>query len=457
MKKLFLFSLILFSIFFSLAFVNANSVCGSVRNADNFSASWMNVLIYYPEKPSDTINCKINPENKFCCDLEEIKTVNWEKGKKVYAEVFENDLGYVGGPVSLITSEEGYDLFQEMQIQKAINFNSPLRSILINDSSLLINLSLADNYSNLNYSLNSSEGYVKGVLCNNCNNLDTYLELAKGKNTLKLTTYGQREISQEIEIYSLDYFNIDDLFQCEDCIETKQKIMIPSNVPVNLTIYFNSSHEISGNILTYFPLDWIIEDFSFVEDYSTTHKRVSKEIFGSSGEIKYSFSTPKTLVNRKDFFKYEFADFSTMKQVTVFRFLKFFPIHALKNFSDSFYFQDLLKQKVSPLEPFVLKPEVFPLETIVIYPKIKNNVAFASLNKYNVNKKDHSFNFNILTNLPESEIDKILFRFKLPKDTVLEFYDSSTSIYLQKYAEDENYDYFEAEHSKKGDFRVVLS
>jgi len=457
MKRSSLFLLILILFLFNLTPLGANTVCGFVNNSENFSASWTNVLIYYAEKPNNALNCKINPENKFCCALEDIKAVNWQKGKLVYAEVYEKDLGYVEGPVSLITSEEGYQVFPEMQIKKAITINSPIKKILINESKFFFNVSLADNYNNLKYSINSSENFYQGIICENCKNHEFYLNLSKGKNIINLTAYDKREISEKIEVYYLDYFNIQDSFECSKCITKYNKILVPSNSLVNLKISFNSSHPVSGDLLTYFPLDWRIQNYSSIEDSSETHYLIREPISGDFGEITYSFNTPKVILNRNYFFKYEFFDFSITREITTYRFFRFLPFHSSKKFSNIIYLQKYLKQKISPTEPLVLTTKETPLELVAIYPKMKLNGIFAYIDMdvpKKINKKGYSF--EIITNLPSYKLENILFRFKSPKDKTLEFYDSSKKIPLEIYNEDENYYYFEANYPKKGDFKIIL-
>jgi hypothetical protein len=457
MRESFLFFAVFFLLILNLSFVSSNFVCGFVNNSQDFSSSWGNVRVYYQENPQDFTECKINPENKFCCALEEIKSVTFGVGKIIFAEVFDKETGYVAGPVNLSSTEEGYDIFPLMNMKKAIIINSPEKRIFINESSILMNISLAEGYPNLKYSLNSSENSSQGIICENCHNPEFFLKLFKGKNTLRLTAYGQREISEEIEIYSLDYFDIKDSFQCPRCINNGEKVLVPSNTTINLRISFNSSHEISGDLLTYFPIDWIIDNFSAVEDYSETHKLISSPISGSSGEIVYSFKTPKTLLNRKDSFKYEFADLSIPKEVLVYRFFRYLPFHSSKKFSNIIYFKNSLNQIISPTEPLVLVSENSPLDMVAIYPKAKMQGVFAYLNQDKQKAfKKNEYSFSIFTNLQSSKIDTILFRFKCPKDKILGFYDSSIAIPLQKYNEDKDYLYFEAYYSSKGNFKIKV-
>src|SRR3989338_9040803 len=113
-------------------FVSANFVCGKVKDVGEVSASWFDVSVYYPEFPNKKTSCKISPEEgKYCCDPEAIKGVTWKIGKSVNAEIFDFEKGYVAGLVSLIISGEGFDVFPEMQLDKAITVYSPNSSLIL--------------------------------------------------------------------------------------------------------------------------------------------------------------------------------------------------------------------------------------------------------------------------------------------------------------------------------------
>ena len=163
MNNLYSSLVILLLFLFSLSFVSSSFVCGYVNNSQESSSSWSKVIIYPEEQPLSILECKVNPENKFCCDIEDIKGFTPSVGKKVFAEVFDEETGFVAGPVSLLLTEEGYDIFPQMNIQSAIVINSPEENIFINQSSVKINISLSGSYNNLKYTLNSSQGFLKNT------------------------------------------------------------------------------------------------------------------------------------------------------------------------------------------------------------------------------------------------------------------------------------------------------
>ena len=71
---------------FNLNLVNSSFVCGYVGDSEEISADWANVKVYYAENVSDFTNCQISPENKFCCDLENISSVEFSAEKRVFAK-----------------------------------------------------------------------------------------------------------------------------------------------------------------------------------------------------------------------------------------------------------------------------------------------------------------------------------------------------------------------------------
>ncbi|MCX6750026.1 MAG: hypothetical protein NTZ83_01060, partial [Candidatus Pacearchaeota archaeon] len=271
MNRISSFFAVFFILLFSLSFVSPNFVCGFVNNSQEFSSSWVNVIVYFEENKSDFTECKINPENKFCCDLDNISSVNFSMGKKVFAEVFDEKSGFVAGPVSLYLTDSGYDVFPEMKLEKAMITFLPDENLFINRSSILINLSLAERYNNLRYTLNSSEGYLEQEVCKDCNDFEFLVPLFKGENELVLISNGSREISEKIIFYNLDYFNFNVNLSCDKCKLKKKFFYVPSEEEIRIHSYFNSSHNISGDFLFYFPSQWILLDSLKSEDFSITH------------------------------------------------------------------------------------------------------------------------------------------------------------------------------------------
>ena len=189
--------------------VSANFVCGEVESNENYLPIWMNVIVYYESNPEEVTNCKINSEQKFCCDLWDIKSVSFAKDKKVFAEVFDLESGFVSNPVSLITTSEGFSVFPTLKIEKAIKI-SDFKKIIINEDSVFLNISLNERYNNLKYSVNSSEGFFERDLCSDCLKYEFYADVSRGKNEITLIAYNfDGEVEENFEVYSLDYLNLE--------------------------------------------------------------------------------------------------------------------------------------------------------------------------------------------------------------------------------------------------------
>lgn len=439
-----------------ISLVSANFACGYVNDAEDFSGVWQDVLVYYDENPSYKTSCKISSENKFCCDLEKVQEINWETGKLVFAEIYSPQENYIAGPVSGLTTEDSYFVLPEMTLTKVINFNQPIKKILINESEVLINLSLIESYNNLKYSVNNnSEIFV----CENCSSQEFLVPIEKGPNKIKLIAYNQenKTISLIENVYYLDYFIIQDSFNCENCLMKGNKFYIPSNSEVNLNLEYFSSHNVFSVVNILVPIDWNVPEEYFPEDYSQSHKLIKWNL--SENPKIFSLTSSETTFKRKDYFIYEIGSFFKQSKVTVFSLTRFFPFSSNKKPSESFYFKNSIKNKCSQTEPLILEFEEKPFDLIAIYPKKPLSNANAKL----ITKKSRFFrknqiSFNLITNIPSKDINTILFRFKSPKKENIEFYDSYNNIInLEVYDEDENYYYYEAYFNEKGNFKLKLS
>jgi hypothetical protein len=79
-------------------------------------------------------------------------------------------------------------------------------------------------------------------------------------------------------IYNLDYLDIGVNIFCDKCKIKKNFLYIPSNEEVIINPYFNSSHNLSGEFLFYFPREWTIINSSDLSDFSLTHKGFIKQL-----------------------------------------------------------------------------------------------------------------------------------------------------------------------------------
>lgn len=99
----------------------AHFVCGPVNAAiDCADPGWRDVQIYYSGDEGNVEECQVSPENNiFCCDAESIPGHTWQIGDEIFARVVDQGDGYTAGPVSVVTTEEGFDVMPSMQLMKA--------------------------------------------------------------------------------------------------------------------------------------------------------------------------------------------------------------------------------------------------------------------------------------------------------------------------------------------------
>ncbi len=456
MEKIRYYLITFFVLIFSLSFVSSNFVCGFVNNSQEFSSSWANVIIYPEENFSKIVHCSVSPENKFCCDLDEIPSFNYSVGKKIFAEVFDKEAGFVAGPVSLYLTGEGYDLFPQMNIQKAIILNSPEERIFVNKSFIILNISLEEHYNNLNYTLNHSYGFLEDQVCKDCTKVEFPVNLFKGRNEIILTSYGDRNISEKIIVYNLDYFNFSLNLSCDKCKSKPNYFFVPSQKNITFSSHFESSHNISGNFLFYFPSDWIFFNSSGLEDFSTTHKILSENIDNQKEfTIDYILQSPKAFIKKEYVFYQKFENYELISKARVFKFI-FIPFHNKRPFINS-HFNSPFIQKCSPKQPILLESAERYVKTAAIFPNKQilssySNLEFEKI-KSGKNKGDY---FTILTTIPERDIDKIFLVFKVEKGKSIEVFGNKDKVYLELYNEDSNHIYYSAYVYEKGPFKVNI-
>ena len=438
----------------SLSFVSSNFACGFVNNSKEFSSSWSNVLIYKAENTSNFIPCKINPENKFCCDLEDIRGAKFKVGEQISAELFDEKSGFVAGPVSLLLTGEGYDIFPQLNLQEAIIINFPNESIFINKSSLSFNLSLADGYNNLNYSINSSDGFFNHQVCNSCTNPVFPVNLGKGKNEITFTAYGIRSMSEKITLYNLDYLNFKmDVF-CDKCKAKGDLFYVPSGKNATFSSSFNASHNISGYFLFYFPSDWILFNSSDVEDFSLTHNVLASNITNKKEYlVNYTLQSPNTFIKRDYIFYQMIENEGHFTNVSVSKY-KIIPLHKSKSFERG-YFNEALAQKGSPDEPIIVNSKQNYLDIVAIFPNKEILKSYSNIH-FDAGKRGRNkeYSFTIITSIPKKNIDKIFLVFMVEKGKSIEVYSGKNKLQLEFYEEDPIYTYYSAFVHEKGPFTV---
>jgi hypothetical protein len=454
MNRLYISFVIFFLLLFSLSFVSSKFVCGYVNNSMESSSDWAKVIVYPDLKPLSFIECKVNPEHKFCCDLwDNVSSV----GNKITAEVFDGKAGFVAGPVSLLLTEEGYDIFPLMNIQNAITINSPNESIFINQSLVSVNISLSESYNNLNYIINSSQGFSEVHLCTNCNTSVFFLPINKGKNDINLIAYNNnRKISKNLTFYNLDYLNFNINAYCDKCKLKGNILYVPSGKDIQFYSFFNASHNISGDFLFYFPLDWNLSNSSNEEDFSLTHKILSEDIKNKKDfSFNYTLQSPSTLLKEEYSFFQEIGNQKLETKVMVFR-SRLIPFHKSKPFQYS-YLSNILIQRGSPDEPIVLNSKQDYLKLVAIFPKEEILKSYSTLSFDETRRgSNKEYFFTILTSISKNDIDKIMLIFKTEKGKSIEVYSGKYKIYTEFYEEDSNYTYYSAFVNEKGPFSVKI-
>ena len=457
MNKLFLFFLGISIFFFNLSFINANFACGFVSDSQEYSSAWETVLIYPENNNSNFITCKVNSENKFCCDLEEIKGKKLSVGDIIVAEISDNTTGLVAGPVILTITGEGYDLFPNMTLRKAITINSPFEKIFINKSSIFINVSLTENYTSLKYIINSSGNVFEEQVCVDCNNTEFLIPLLdKGKNEITLIAFGDngKEIHEKIMLYNLDYFNFGINFSCDKCYLKNKVFYVPSNRSINVTSYLNASHNLSGEFLLYFPSEWSSFDFLNAQDFSSTHE-ILKENISEEKEysVQYTFKTPEIFIKKEYSFYQKFENQEKISKVIVFK-SKLIPFHIPKRFERN-HFYYLPMQKCSINEPVILNSDEEYLNLVAIFPRRSIEQSYSNLN-FDVQKRffKKQDSFTIFTSIQKKDIDYIFLSFKVEEGKSINVYSNKNKINLELYKKESNYEYYSARVSEKGPFVV---
>ena len=99
---------------------NIHWVCGQVNDAiDCEDCAWHIVRVYYQGDEETYSSCPVQfSDSKYCCDCGAIPNHTWQIGDTIFARVIDSGDGYNAGPVSVVTTGEGVDIFPEMTLDK---------------------------------------------------------------------------------------------------------------------------------------------------------------------------------------------------------------------------------------------------------------------------------------------------------------------------------------------------
>ncbi len=455
--SLILLPLIIFLL--NLNLVSSSFVCGIVNDSLTSSSDWVNVKVYFEENISDFTECQVNPEKKFCCDIENISSVNVEVGKKAYAEVYDTKRKLTAGPIFIYLTDEGYNIFPTMNLEELPSFNISNNEITVNDSFIYLSFSSSKNANNFSYKIDLPDKEIKERLNDNNNNIpNVSIPLSKGENELFLISENiDREEFERFLIYNLDYFDLGVNIFCNKCKIKNNFLYAPSNKEIIMNLYFNSSHNISGEFLTYLPQDWTVMDHSDLSEVSLTHKAIAHKVNNESYfSVNYTVKLPQRLI-KQDYFIYQKVN-NYNKQTKLRSFsIGFLPFHKFNRLEESFP-KETLEQSTSPKNPLILKNQgKGTLETVAIFPNSEISSSYSYID-YQVKKKKlaNIEEFNILTTLPDKKIEKIFLIFKIKKENFIEVYYKNSLLELDIYDEDDSYNYYSVYIPGKGHFSTKI-
>ena len=445
----------------SLNFSSANFACGKVINEENYSVSWLSVMVNFADQPNKTTRCQISPENyKYCCDTDDIKGVSWAKGKIITAEIFNNQSNYFASSESTLISGEGFDVFPDLLLRKAINLNFPNKIIYVNETDLFINISLEYPFNRLEVILDSE----KVNSCSNCSNFESLLEnMTYGSHRLKFVAFDQRDraVERVIDFYFLKYLNLDREILCsKGCIG---QFILSRGGNITMKLLINSSHDIVGRLFDYFPNDWKVLDSrgGEVGQFSDTHNYISWDFNGSYGERSYVLNPPSIFLTRYYEFQSKLENYLASVDDVYLYLLYRIKFLALREFYNNLTLKEETFIYANKDAPLVYFPNKTLIRQIAIFPKAEeHDIKFSFFEE-----QDNYFSFS--SSLANKDIDKILIDFMVNKSLV----DDDSTVYLyhklsaekvdiqhvEKINEDSDYFYFRATTAQMGGFFINWS
>ncbi|MBR9704452.1 hypothetical protein GOV12_03515 [Candidatus Pacearchaeota archaeon] len=462
------FILIIFIMFITnISYVSANFVCGKlIDSEDNMSGSWQFIDLFYPDKPNYIMKCEVSPTgNKFCCEAEGIYGKVWRIGDIINAEAINENSGYVAGPVSLVSSGEGFDVFPEMQLEKVIELNKNISKLyFLSESTINLDFSTYDLYNHLEIEINNN----KSLICNGCNEYFGDVHFDFGMNNLKLFASDERyEFIENISFGMINDYEINRDFDCKGCNNNNNKLKKKTEIAVNIGL--NLSHDLKGMYLREFvPRDFEILEFSGgeVRGFSDSHNVIVWKIDGNNFNFNYKIKSPDShyISDSYDFFselEEVRLDFETVR---VRGLIPFFNEHhdlVYRRLSKKSY------SRITPSRPLIIKPKNDYITRLALFPKTSlKNIGIGIYRNISYDEFSHLISsYLIESNLGIGDIDKILVEFKIKKELIEKEELSSVELYIYDglnwvledvtiYDENINYKYYRVEIMPS--FRFVI-
>lgn len=406
-----IFFMFLFLIVFSIGQVSAHFVCGQVLSSDdNLVADWFKVKLYYPGNLNNFAMCEVSPQDrKYCCDAESIPPQNsWAVGREVFAEVFDSGYGYFAGPVSIITSGEGYDVLPPMTLKKIMEVSSPSSGLVYsNISQVLLNVSFVSPFDYLKIIQDGNES----LLCQDCNQYGGVLNFSYGPNSFRLIVGdGLRVYSEEFNFSLINGFEANREFNCPKC--KNDRVKAGSVVDVKVDLIF--SHNVEGiRIRDYVPVDWKILDTNDGEilNYSESHNVIEWVFSGQNFVTSYRIQAPnERIIPKRYLFKTEVEDLLVLEdEVVVYSFLPY--LSSLESFSSQ-NFSAKPGRIYSSDRPFVVYGEsFFDSYALFIDGNGRAYVDFVEISEADVSGK-FIRGYEIASNINVKKISRVYIDFK---------------------------------------------
>ncbi|MFA5856947.1 MAG: hypothetical protein WC867_06310 [Candidatus Pacearchaeota archaeon] len=436
--------------------VNANFVCGEVMDSkENMSATWYSVNLYYPDFLNKT-QCVISPAgNKYCCDTESIIGRNWKAGDILTVDVFDNQGGYVAGPVYVKTSSEGYDIASQMQLHKVIDRREPKKRLIISNLSFFnLDVDFINPYNNAYIQI----GDNKEILCNGCNNYNGEINCSYGMNKIILFAQDNKNsFSDEFDIALLRNINLTKTAICDGC----DNFNIKNNQNVTIEIILNLSDNIDYlTYIEYVPIDFLIIDsgFGILKSYSKTHNILVYNISGKDIKLQYKIISPDIFVFPKRFtFKSELEDIILNEEnYTVFNIINLFAIDSSLDLTKLDEISNKIYSRITPERPLVIRPNNSIIERIVVFPKVnQSDIRFSLIKNENSILENEIVSYELDGDLDKEDIDKILIELKIEKSYMILNGYTNINIFLDKTLNENDLELYNND-SRYNYYRVIL-
>jgi hypothetical protein len=437
-------------------FAGASFACGLVDDSEGFSAGWLELDYYYADSPESKGKCRISPgNNKFCCDLLSLPS-SWGIGKEAVTEMSDNSTGLFVQRASVFTSGEGYDVFPDREIRKAVRVDSAPDKINVGMQSAEFNVTLDDVFDRLSYRLLHSNFLVsESLICENCGGAEFNISLPDygDYEVVFVASNPQTALETRFQFLNLEHLVFERRLECDGCSQD----FVPRNRDVDVTVTVNASHSISGVLADHFPERWIFIEGGDASTFSESHKMIEWEFEGSFVEKTYRLRSPNDILPRRYIF------FSKIEGMSSDHSIVFVAVNKILGMISSS--PEFSEGRKSVGKEFSFVSRDFPLliegddvvTEIAVFPDGEARNAFGSFERLDSAGQEHRF--EIKSNIRGGRLDKAMIRFKWDKgeEPSLRAYEDGNwnELEITAHREEENYVIYEAFAGKTGVFSIL--